>query len=73
MVASFGSGGVKQGQSNERDSGSDGERSNEAHEEADQAGETDKHLEEWAHHDGPLQLQEDKHDHAHILVTICKL
>lgn len=56
MIASTAASWVKQGQSNERDGGGNGERSNEAHKEADQARESNKHLKEWAHNDGALQL-----------------
>lgn len=57
MVASTGASGVKQGQPNKSDGGSDGEGPDEAHEEANQPREAYKDLEEWAHHEGALQLR----------------
>lgn len=57
MVASTGPSWVKQRQPNERDGGSNGEGPDEAHEEADEAGEAYKDLEERAHHEGTLQLK----------------
>lgn len=59
VVASTAACWVKEGQSNERDGGGDGEGTNEAHEEADEARETNQHLEEWAHNNGSLKLKRD--------------
>lgn len=67
MVAGAAPSRVEQGQPDERDGGSDGERSDEAHEEADEARETNKHLEEGAHDDGALQLKMDTLTRVRIL------
>lgn len=56
VAASLGAGGVVQGQGNERDGGGDGEGADEAHQEADEASETNHDLEDRRHHDGALQL-----------------
>lgn len=46
MIASTGPSRVKQRQTDESDGGGDGEGADETHEEADEAREADKHLEE---------------------------
>lgn len=60
MVPGTGPGRFKQRQSDERDGGTDGERSDKAHEEADEAGETDNHLQEGANHNGTLELMKEE-------------
>lgn len=66
MVASTGPSRVKQGQPNERDGGSYSEGPDEAHEEANEPREAHDYLEEWAHHEGALQLRTT---HTHRLQT----
>lgn len=56
MITSTGPSRVKQRQSNKRDGGSNGQGPNETHKVANEAREADKHLEEWAHYEWPLQL-----------------
>lgn len=57
MVSSAAPSWIKQRQTNKSDSGSNGERSNEAHEETDEARKSNKHLEDGAHNNGALQLE----------------
>lgn len=68
VVASTRAGWVKQWQSDERDGGSDSERPDEAHEEANETRETYKHLEQRAHHNGTLELETDTRKDDKILV-----
>ena len=61
VVAGVGTSRLKQRQADERDGGRDGQRADEAHEEADKAWEAHHDLEEGTHHDGALQLRQTIH------------